>query len=228
MEKLLTLLKRAEGVERDAFHRALLKDHAPRIGAHQPGLAGLIIDLVDIPAEEAGLRPGGEPSFDAIVETWVTADPEHVDGTTLWRDDALSGLVSAAHTYHVAVRVMREVERTWPVGERSPGVKSVYLARRPQDLTPQGYADHWGNTHAPLALKHHVGMWRYIQDVVIRPVSPGAPPWDGFAELHFHTAQDLRERFYDSDEGRAVIAADVARFSSGGRVLHCSEYVLLA
>jgi hypothetical protein len=46
------------------------------------------------------------------------------------------------------------------------------------------------------------------------------------AILHFRTAQDLRERFYDSDAGRAAIAADVAKFSGGGRALHTSEWIL--
>ena len=37
------------------------------------------------------------------------------------------------------------------------------------------------------------------------------------AELHFRTHGDLEDRFFDSDEGRAVILADVRRFMSRPR-----------
>jgi uncharacterized protein (TIGR02118 family) len=86
-------------------------------------------------------------------------------------------------------------------------------------------ARHWAETHAPLALKHHVGMWRYVRNVFDEALTPGAPNWDGVAELHFRSSHDLINRFYDSDEGRAVIAADIAKFSGGGRALHTHEYI---
>ncbi len=228
MEKVMTLVRRPAGAERAAFLETLIKGARSVALARLPQLAALTIDLVDIPAEEAGLRPGGEPSFDAVVEIWLDVAPGEVSVALI--APALAALDPGAtqHAYHVTERIKRDFERTWPVGERSPGVKSIYLARRHPDMTREQYSAHWDTTHAPLALKHHVGMWRYLQDVVIEALTPDAPPWDGFAELHFRTAQDLRERFYDSDEGRAVIAADVARFSSGGRVLHTSEYVLRA
>ena len=35
---------------------------------------------------------------------------------------------------------------------------------------------------------------------------------DGVAELHFRTVVDLRERMYDSEEGKARIRADVKTF----------------
>jgi uncharacterized protein (TIGR02118 family) len=123
-------------------------------------------------------------------------------------------------------KVEREYDRTWPTGERSPGVKSFFLALRRPDMTHGQFADYWGNQHAPLALKIHVGMWRYTRNVVTEALTPGAPNWDGAAILHFRTARDLRERFYDSDEGRAAIAVDVAKFTGGGRALHASEWIL--
>ena len=218
MGKYITLVKRADGVPRQAFLEAFIPEFAaPRL-RDEPGLGRFVVDLVDVPAEEAGLRPGGEPAFDAVVESWLESGAP----------GAFShDLVGLTHTYAVAEKVEKEREpRTWALGERSPGVKSIYLAGRRKDQTHEQFAAHWAGTHAPLALKHHIGMWRYVRNTTSQTVSAGAPDWDGFAELHFKTAQDLRERFYDSDEGRAVIAADIAKFSGSGRSLHTSEFIL--
>jgi uncharacterized protein (TIGR02118 family) len=217
VEKLFGLVRRPPGVDRASFCGQFLAA-ARGAAADAPQVERLVVDLVDVPPEEAGLRPGGEPSYDAVMEVWLeqgaaagTSMPMELPGTT--------------HVYRVEETTEREYERTWPVGERSPGVKSIYLARRRLDMTQADYAAYWGGTHAPLALKVHVGMWRYARNVVIEG-APGSDHWDGFAVLHFRTAQDLRERFYDSEEGRAAIAADVAEFTSGGRALHTSEYIL--
>ena len=69
---------------------------------------------------------------------------------------------------------------------------------------------HWRDVHAPLALQHHVGLCRYVQHVVVDGTDPRVA---AIAELHFASLDDLSQRFYDSDEGRRAIAADVASFA---------------
>jgi uncharacterized protein (TIGR02118 family) len=85
----------------------------------------------------------------------------------------------------------------------------VFFARR-RDLTRDEFRAYWRDEHAPLARRHHVGMSRYVQHVVVEGTDDAV---DGIAELHFATLHDLTDRFYDSQEGAGVIAADVARFS---------------
>jgi hypothetical protein len=69
-------------------------------------------------------------------------------------------------------------------------------------------------------------MCKYVQDVVLRPLTRGAPAFDGFSELHFPSARDLRERFVDSPEGGRRIERDVAKFVASALRLDTSEYVL--
>lgn len=221
MEKRLALVRRAEGVSREEFCEAFLARQRELVDCGPPGLAALTVNLVDIPAEEAGSRPGGEPAFDAVVEVWsevASAAREVLAGDR--------SLVSKCYSYLVDEKVEKPYERTWPAGERSPGVKSFYLALRHPSMTHEQMAEYWGQQHAPLALRIHVGMWRYTRNVVTRAESEGAPDWDGMAILHFRTAEDLRDRFYDSEAGRAAIAEDVAKFSGGGKALHTSEWIL--
>ena len=218
MPKVLALVKRAKGAERDAFASHYLA--FGRELARDRFINHCTINLVDIPAEEAGLRPGGEPTFDAVAELWGD-DRRQMVAALL----AAPG-IGACRVYSVEEKVERDYLRDWPDGARSPGVKSFFLALRHPEMSHDEFAAYWGDRHAPLALKIHVGMWRYTRNVVTEALTEDAADWDGMAILHFRSAFDLRERFYDSEAGRAAIAADVAKFSGGGRALHSSEWIL--
>ncbi len=74
------------------------------------------------------------------------------------------------------------------------------------------FARHWTERHAPLALRRHVGLADYHQYVVTETLTGNTPPIDGVARLGFVTRTDFDERFFDSEEGRDEIMADVARF----------------
>jgi uncharacterized protein (TIGR02118 family) len=185
----------------------------------------LIASFADVPPEEAGLEAAAPPPYDAVLEVWLdgaAADGIHEIGA------ASAPLLDAAHTYHVREVVQKEYQRTWKDGARSPGIKRVVPVTRASGIDPDQFAAHWHERHGPLALKHHIGMSKYVQNVVLAATPEDAPAFDGIAELHFPTAADLRERSIDSPEGQAIISADVARFVGGAVSLFCSEYVLKA
>jgi uncharacterized protein (TIGR02118 family) len=113
--------------------------------------------------------------------------------------------------YEVTVRRMRHQRRTWPLGTVSPGVTAAFAMLRRPDLTHAAADAHWRDTHAPLALRHHPGMWHYHQVSV--DTSLRGPSFDGFALCAFASEQDLAERFFGGPDDRAVITADVAEFA---------------
>ncbi|MGZ6887997.1 MAG: EthD domain-containing protein [Acidimicrobiia bacterium] len=107
----------------------------------------------------------------------------------------------------------------WTVEEHVPRAGSaacalamVSLMRRNPALMPAEFAAHWRTRHAPLALRRHEGLADYHQYVVTGTLTPAAPAIDGVALLGFRTRADFETRFFDSDEGRAEIMEDVARF----------------
>jgi uncharacterized protein (TIGR02118 family) len=123
--------------------------------------------------------------------------------------------------------VQKDYSRNWATGDRSPGIKGVFMVTRRPDLTREAFAKHWHEGHAPLARKHHIGLARYVQNVSLGPLTVGAPDYDGFATLHFLTADDMRERYYDSPQGFEIIAADVRRFiGTPSMQMNCGEYIL--
>jgi uncharacterized protein (TIGR02118 family) len=101
-------------------------------------------------------------------------------------------------------------------------VRRISFVRAAPDVSHDEMARHWGEVHWPIARVHHPALWSYVQNVVVAPITPDAPEVDGIAELHFRSVADLRDRFYDSDAGKQVVADDVRRFldrGAGWRVL---------
>jgi len=105
-------------------------------------------------------------------------------------------------------------ERTEPVvaGAASTGVTAVFPMLHHPDLDHRRSDDHWRDKHAPLALRHHPGMWDYTQLSVVHTIH--GPELDGFALCAFASLQDMKERFFGDDHDREVIYADVASFAN--------------
>jgi uncharacterized protein (TIGR02118 family) len=101
-----------------------------------------------------------------------------------------------------------------PAAVSLPGVIGLYPMVRHPTLTHAEADRYWRDRHAPLALRHHVGMSHYTQLSVVHRIH--GPEWDGFALCGFDSLDDLRERFFDGPEGRAAIREDVARFADPG------------
>ena len=126
-------------------------------------------------------------------------------------DRAALDAVADIGMYEVTVRRMRHQRRSWPPDTVTPGVTATFAMVRRPDLD-HGAADrHWRDVHAPLALRHHPGMWHYHQ-VSVDDVLDG-PAYDGIALCAFASEQEMAERFFGDDDDRAVISADVARFA---------------
>ena len=123
-----------------------------------------------------------------------------------------------------AYRVDERVQIPGPAGYAPELVQCSFVRRLPP-LTRAEFAAHWNDVHAPLVPAHHPGVVRYVQHVVIEPLTPDAPEVDGIAQLCFTTLDDFHDRYYDSEAGRALVGADVARFIDRPRGwrLHAQE-----
>jgi uncharacterized protein (TIGR02118 family) len=145
----------------------------------------------------------------AVVMAWSARLPTSGEVQT-WFADA------RVDAYLVDERVRIDDHRDWPPGEESPGIGRISFVRALPGLGRAEMARHWGEVHWPIARVHHPALWRYVQNVVVEPITPDAPEVDGIAELRFRSVADLRERFYDSEEGKRIVADDVVTFLDRG------------
>lgn len=219
------LIQRSGELNREEFGRRMLDSQAPLMLQHCPGLRRYVVNLNE-GSEEDEAWP---EHFDASTELWFDSVEDFTDRERLYDSpegaaavekdsEALMGSVIA---YRVAETVQRDYERTWALGERSPGKKMLSPLRRLDGLTHEQFVEHWRGEHARLALKHVLGIGRYVNNVVVAPVTAGAPEFDGMVEVHY-----LEKRRFDSPEGQEILAADVAKFLSPPPRNFVGEYVL--
>ena len=143
-------------------------------------------------------RPAGDSVFRTLVRA-TTDNPE------------LLGPAAGVGRYVIVARTMRARPHHLCAGAPRPGVVALFpMVRRP-DLAHRDSDAHWRDTHAPLALRHHIGMAHYLQLSVVHTLA--GFPYDGFALCGFGSDADLKERFFDGPEGREAITADVAKFA---------------
>jgi uncharacterized protein (TIGR02118 family) len=220
MKKVVTLLCRAPELGSSEFRQRCLESLAKLVSPR------VIASFTDVDPSEAGLDPEKTPppEYDAVLETWhdLPGSPAALEPLQA----RIEPISSRAFSYEVSEIVQKSDARTWPLGQRSPGIKGIYPVTRRAGMTTRAFVRHWRDVHGPLARRHHVGLSRYVQNVVQGPLTPGAPACDGISELHFPTARDMRERFIDSPEGARRIADDVSSFVGTSMRLDASEYIL--
>jgi uncharacterized protein (TIGR02118 family) len=139
----------------------------------------------------------------------------HMPGTV--KPEELLAAYGGCWIYRTEVHVVWEHPR-----RRSPDISRTVLLQRHPDIDHAEFVQRWTVGHAELARRHHPGIVRYVQRVVVDVLSDDTPPADGIASLAYHDMADFELRQYDSPEGEAIIQADVAEFldrSAGRRIV---------
>jgi hypothetical protein len=211
-------------LQRDAFCRIYLEEHAPLVLKHCPRLRRYVINLVE--------RTPDESDFDAVAEFWLDDVQDFFDRRRFYASEqartAVSehafGIVRAAIGYHVRETIQRGYERSWPDGERSPGVKMIAPLRRLDGVTREDFKQRWVQTHAPLALEHVPGIWRYVTNVVVSPLASAAPDFDGIVEVHRRRIEDLKMR--PTPAGQAIVDEDTDSLIVRPKRNQLAEYIL--
>lgn len=222
MAKHRVFLAAPEGTARADFRARVLAELAPPLAA---GVERLSVDLVDAtPATLPWQRPGepaapAEPDFDAVIDLW---------GSDAALAAALARLTaSIPGVPRASVRVAESIEKDElpRAPGRAPGVKFLALMHFCTDLPPAAARRLWTH-HAPLALRVHIGMARYVRDWVEQAEASPLATFQGIAELHFPSVEAMATRWFDSEAGRQAIIHDVGHFLAFAKRLYTTEYVL--
>ena len=187
----------------EAHAESLLESWIP-LALNDPGVEACTISFAD---PDQGRFQG--PPCDVLIELGLGRAQDLDD---LPSRHELYAIAREVNVFRVDPQRVISWNRTWPDGEYAPGVKYVSFVRRLESLSHQQFVRHWAEVHGPIAKAHHIGLSGYTQNVVRSTYTPGGAGIDGVAELQFATRADFDDRFYDSDEGKAVIRADVAQF----------------
>jgi len=102
----------------------------------------------------------------------------------------LEGCGDEVFGYRVDESIPLAIERTWPLGERSPGVVLLTLLVKHPELDREAFMHEWHGVHTPKALRIHP-MWGYVRNVVRERLTDSTPPFDGVVEEHYRTLADV-------------------------------------
>ena len=185
MEKLIYLLWGDDSpAEGDALRRRLLGEVAPRLTAS--GARGIGVNVHDsdaAPAPSPAPAPDGEDPHVAEVSVWL--DTYEARGGVESALDALghrvAGYLVVESLYDDYGTTPYAGPRTWPDGERSPGVLTVALIHRPAGLGYREWINRWHGTQSPVSAELQPRT-RYVRNEVVRALSEEAPEIGGIVE----------------------------------------------
>ena len=219
MEKITYLLWRHPSVPAADWSHDLR--HGATEAMLDGGARGVQVNVADEAVAAATLRFRQlDPQMEAVIGVWVDSARAAARRPV---DDALARLpgTDRLEAYLVTESVpLRNTAHPVPPGQRTPGFANLAFLRRPEDLHPEAWAAAWLDDHTPVAIETQ-STFGYVQNVVTRRLTPGAPAIDGIVEELFPAAAltDLHAFFAapDDDElGRrmARMAESTARFGA--------------
>ncbi len=90
--------------------------------------------------------------------------------------------------------------RSWGPGERSPGIVTLNLLKRPERLEPEEWRRRWFNRMSPVS-EEIQPRTRYVRNVVTAAIHQGTPAWDGVVMEGWPTPAHLTKKklFYGAD-----------------------------
>ena len=173
----------------------LIRDRASRDGAQLRAemLGNVVPQLSDLGAQHMSVHldddrvsipgpmpcPGGELPLRAGVSLWLD---NHDDRAGV--QELLASIGERCDGYLVTESVYSEYgqrrgePRSWPDGERSPGLVTFALVHRNPLLDPRTFREFWYGHQSPMSEAVQPRL-RYVRNTVAHAVTPGAPPLDG-------------------------------------------------
>ena len=229
MEKVIYLVWRDAAQNAADFATTL---RAAGAALRAAGARQLRVNVADADVARAiGLRQVMlKPQPEALVQAWVdTAIAKFREPL----DQAVGACGRMAAYLVTESQPIVNAKHPARTGERTFGFAQVALLRKPLSLTREAWLDVWHNSHTTVAIETQ-STFEYLQNVVIRPLTPDAPPVDAIVEECFPPeAMTDFKAFFDApgDEKKFKanfqrMIASVSRFIEPGQldVIPTSQY----
>ncbi len=179
------------------------------------GARAVTVNVHDTAAAEAPSpvpTPDGEDPHVAEVSIWVDSYDRRAPFEKPLFDVGLTvaGYLVVESLYEDYGTTPHSRPRDWDDGRRSPGVLTVSLIHRPQDLDYATWIERWHGTQSPLSGELQPRC-RYVRNEVVRPLSAAAPEIHGIVEEAWPSAQHVADPmlFFNAHGDPAVLSQHI-------------------
>ncbi|WP_097093216.1 7-beta-hydroxysteroid dehydratase Hsh3 [Novosphingobium sp. Chol11] len=216
MEKLICALWAPEGVTR--------ADYAEQLKAALPdalkdaGATAIRLNLRDATVEPAAplLQTWQQPQQDAVVQFWLPTANAHFRGPI---DDILAEYSSRFELWVVAEStIIPNRDHAPQAGSRTWGWSQASFISFRSDMSWDDAVAHWHRHHTRVAIDTQANF-EYVQNIIVRALTPNAPDYDAFVEECFTPeAMTNSPAFFDAvgdDEKFARNTKDMADSCAG-------------
>lgn len=234
MEKVLYVVWPDSSEDIEAFGQRLRKTLAPRLKTLDA--RGLRINLADqhVAAAAGIAQRHSDPPVQALVQVWL-----HSANTALRApvDAAIGELAPRFDAYLVteSVPLPNTAHPNPGHGQRTEGFAQLALFARKPGLSDEEFLDLWQNRHTAIAVETQ-SNFEYVQNRVVRALTPGARPLDAVVEECFPAeAMNDPQAFFDAvgdavkfERNLQAMMGSVGRFIDMGRidVTPTSQYLM--
>lgn len=180
MEKVLYVIWKHETESAEAFKRRLLGEVSNEV--IRLGAKGLRISVVDddvAPAEPLRIIVS-KPPADGLVSIWLDTA---INRKPLEEAIEKSAVRMAGYLVTESVPIV-DPKTAVAKGQRVPGFNSVVLMQKPPRLSYEDWLAIWHGSHTQVALETQ-STFGYKQNVIVRPLTYAAPPYDAIVEENF-------------------------------------------
>jgi hypothetical protein len=195
MDKLVYILWNSREQKKNQRQQTLLNEVAPKL--LQSGAVKLSMYIVDQDANVRSPAPfhAGEHMC-AEVAVWLNDVREHASCDDVLR---IAGFRFAGYLVDESIYTeyggnRHSASRSWPDGQRSPGIVAVTLMERPRRLSREEWIRRWHGRQSPVSEAMQPRA-RYVRNVVIKAVTPDAPRYEGIVEEAWPSARHVTNYF---------------------------------
>ena len=145
------------------------------------GLPGVTVNVRDALVRDSLMALTTlDPPVQGLLSLWTQQHYGEQLGRAL---EILAPLADSLAAYLVTESVPLPPPDT-PAGERTAGLANVALLRRPAELDEPTWLTRWQHDHTSVAIETQ-STFGYVQNYVVRAVTPGAPPLSAIVEELF-------------------------------------------
>jgi hypothetical protein len=220
VEKVDYVVWRPPGTSQAAFAEELRGPVAEGLVA--AGARGLQVNVADEDVADGVMKlVHTDPQMEAVVGVWVDSAAAAPRAPF---DAALASAGWWAAYLVTESEPLPDPEPPTP-GERTRGYANLAFLRRPERLDPATWLSRWQDDHTSVAIETQ-STFRYVQDVVVRPLTAGAPPIDGIVEECFpsEALTDLHA-FFDTGGDDDRLAERLGRMNDSVTAFGANESI---